>query len=105
MPRTTSASSSSPVPSSGSAAIVASATRTVGPSVRSMAEFSPNRRYDHVFAIIRVDRFDHSGEWTEGAITITKAVWSRETAEAEVIRLNHLNKDKGAVYFWRITRL
>jgi hypothetical protein len=70
-----------------------------------MAEFSPNRRYDHVFAIIRVDRFDQSGGWTDQAITITKAVWSREAAEAEVVRLNHLNKDKGAVYFWRITRL
>jgi hypothetical protein len=47
-------------------------------------EFSPNRRYDHVFAIIRVDRFDQLGATPEEAITITKVVRSREAAEAEV---------------------
>jgi hypothetical protein len=70
-----------------------------------MPELSPNRRYDHVFAIIRVDTFEQPGATPPEAITITKAVWSREAAEAEVSRLNHLNKDKGATYFWRVTRL
>jgi hypothetical protein len=73
--------------------------------VDSVAELSPNRRYDHVFAIIRADPFEHSGATPAEAITITKVVWSREAAEAEASRLNHLNKDKGAAYFWRVTRL
>ena len=76
-----------------------------GCRVRAVAEFSPNRRYAHVFAIVRVDSGAASGAHPEEAITVTRVVWGRETAEAEVERLNELNCGKGSVYFWQITRL
>jgi hypothetical protein len=41
----------------------------------------------------------------QDTITVTKIVLSREVAESEVARLNTLNADKGAKYFWQTTRL
>ena len=70
-----------------------------------MAEARPNSKYDHVYAIVRVDTFHELEIPVESAITVKKVVWTQEVAEAEVIRLNRLNKEKGAVYFWQITRL
>ena len=70
-----------------------------------MSELSRNSKYDHVFAIVRVDRFHEPGTDPETAITIKKVVRSRECAEEEVSRLNALNCDKRSVYFWQVTRL
>jgi hypothetical protein len=66
-----------------------------------------NARYEHVFAIVRVDTYVgvDMGVEPEVAITVTKVVREREIAEAEVARLNLLNGPKGSSYFWTITRL
>jgi len=70
-----------------------------------MAEDKPHLKYDHVFAIIRVDDFHDLEVSPETKITITKIVLTRETAEAEVARLNKLNSNKGCIYFYTITRI
>ena len=41
----------------------------------------------------------------QDTITVTKIVLSQEVAESEVARLNTLNADKGAKYFWQTTHL
>ena len=73
----------------------------------NMPRWIPNVRYEHVFAIVRVD--SHPGVDMEArpeeAITVTRVVREQEIAEAEVGRLNDLNGPKGAHYFWTITRL
>ena len=70
-----------------------------------MSKWSPNRKYDHVFAIVRVDTYDELEVPLENAVIVKKVVWTQYDAEAEVERLNRLNKDKGCVYFWQVTRL
>ena len=70
-----------------------------------MAYASPNSKYDHVFAVVRVDMFHGLEVPAESLVVVKKVVWTQEVAEAEVARLNHLNQDKGCVYFWQITRL
>ena len=62
----------------------------------------------NVYAIIRLDDIEN---WSFGEtyspkeiITITKIVATQEEADAEVKRLNNLNKDKGCVYYSDITR-
>lgn len=70
-----------------------------------MERLSPNLKYDHVFAIVRVDTFGEIEVKPETMVTVKKIAWSQRDAEAEVARLNRLNKDKGCVYFWQITRL
>jgi hypothetical protein len=70
-----------------------------------MPEFSRNLKYDHVFAIVRVDRFHDPVATPETAIMVKKIVRSEQLAEDEVARLNALNRDKGSLYFWQITRL
>ena len=70
-----------------------------------MTELSRNLKYEHVFAIVRVDSFHHHDATAEDTITVKKIVLSRQLAEEEVARLNALNRDKGCRYFWQITRL
>lgn len=53
-----------------------------------------------VYAVVRIDQL-HSNE---DAIAITAILPTMEEAVSEVARLNGLNKDKGAHYFWRTTR-
>ncbi len=65
----------------------------------------PNAKYDHVFAIIRVDRFQTADSPVEETITVKKIVRDQAAAEREVERLNKLNADVGCVYFWQMTRL
>jgi hypothetical protein len=55
----------------------------------------PNAKYDHVFAIIRVDSFQTADSPLEEAITVKKIVRDRSAAEQEVERLNKLNADVG----------
>ena len=67
----------------------------------------PNARYEHAFAIVRLDPYPNVDTEVESgtAITVTKVVREQEIAEAEVERLNGLNGPKGASYLWTITRL
>jgi len=62
----------------------------------------------NVYAIIRLDNIE---DWNseealslKEIITITKIVATQEEADAEVVRLNNLNKNKGCVYYSDITR-
>jgi hypothetical protein len=68
---------------------------------------NPNKYEAHVYAIVRFDYFqyDLDAENVENAISITKVVWDMDTAQAEVARLNELNKEKDCIYFWQTTRL
>jgi hypothetical protein len=38
-------------------------------------------------------------------ITVKEVVWTEEAVSREVERLNRLNSDKGAIYFWQLTRV
>jgi hypothetical protein len=53
------------------------------------------------FAIVRIDA---DVEHDEDRFTVTRIVWDEAFAESEVARLNELNSDKGAAYFWQATR-
>jgi hypothetical protein len=53
-----------------------------------------------VYAVVRIDQRDS----LEDAISVTAILPTMEEAVSEVARLNELNKDKGAYYFWRTTR-
>jgi hypothetical protein len=53
------------------------------------------------FAIVRIDL---DVEDDESRFTVTGVVWDQDFAESEVARLNDLNSDKGARYFWQATR-
>ncbi len=66
--------------------------------------YSTNAKYNHVFAIVRVDTFQEEAPLEE-KIAITKVVSTQEAAEQEVKRLNELNGPKGCLYFWQITRM
>lgn len=67
--------------------------------------WSPNRKYDHVFAIVRIDTPATAITPPEQMIVVIKVVWAQETAESEVERLIHLKGKKKAIYFWMVTRL
>jgi hypothetical protein len=70
-----------------------------------MSRWAPNVTFDHVFAVIRVDRFDDQTVPLEDRMVTTKVFWTREAAEAEVDRLNHLRKDQRSTYFCKVGRL
>jgi len=71
-----------------------------------MAQESPNAKYDHIYAIIRLDRDVISGGIIDrNQVMVKKVVLSKEKAEQEVDRLNRLNTDKGCEYYYQITRL
>jgi hypothetical protein len=61
-----------------------------------------NQRYEHIYAIVRYDRFL---EASEQSFTVKEVVRTQAMAEAEVNRLNELNADKNSTYFWQATRL
>jgi hypothetical protein len=61
---------------------------------------------DAAYAIVRVDP-PWGGEevpW-ENRIKVTKIVFDLSVAHAEADRLNRLNGDKGALYFWQTTHV
>ena len=71
-----------------------------------MAQESPNAKYDHIYAIIRLDRDVISGGIIDrNQVMVKKVVLSKEKAEQEVDRFNRLNTDKGCEYYYQITRL
>jgi hypothetical protein len=57
------------------------------------------------FAIVRVDAFQDDKTPWDIRVTVTRVVWDEETARSEVERLNRLNGERGAVYFWQSTRV
>lgn len=69
-----------------------------------MAGLRPNRRYRHVFAVIRLD----DGLMTtslENRISVTKVLLTEEAAAEEAARLNAVNSNKGCRYVVHVTRL
>jgi hypothetical protein len=54
-----------------------------------------------IFVVLRLD----AGISGEPGVTVKEAVYDEETAAAEVQRLNRLNADRGAHYFYQATRL
>jgi hypothetical protein len=54
--------------------------------------------------VARVTFQDDKTPW-DIRVTVTRVVWDEETARSEVERLNQLNREKGAVYFWQSTRV
>ena len=53
-----------------------------------------------VYAVVRIDQRDS----VEDGIAVTSILPTMAEAVSEVARLNELNQDKGAHYFWRATR-
>ena len=53
-----------------------------------------------VYAVVRIE----DGESLEVAITVVEILPTMDQAIQETERLNKLNNDKGARYFWQATR-
>lgn len=64
---------------------------------------SPQR--EQVYAILRFDSYFGPDTPPETAVTVKEIVRDRDIAEAEVDRLNRLNREKGCWYWWQQTRL
>lgn len=67
-------------------------------------EMKPSIKYQHIYAIIRYETDSESDAPIDLRITVKKVVVDPHYAEAEVKRLNDLNKDKGCYYFCQVTR-
>jgi hypothetical protein len=65
----------------------------------------PNRKYGHVYAIVRYETDADLSTPIDLRVTVKKIVTDPQYGEAEVERLNELNKDKGCHYFMQVTRL
>jgi hypothetical protein len=65
----------------------------------------PNPRQDHAYAIVRYETSRDENVPPELRITVKKVVFDGTVAEAEVRRLNDLNRDKGCFYFSQVTRV
>jgi hypothetical protein len=61
--------------------------------------------HKQVYALLRYDEFPESGTSIENRISVVRVVPDEATANAEVQRLNMLNRQKGCRYFWQATRL
>jgi hypothetical protein len=68
-------------------------------------ELKPNKKYSHLFAILRYEADLDPTSPIDLRVTVKKVVTDAEYAAAEVGRLNALNKEKGSYYFSQITRL
>ena len=66
---------------------------------------NPYRQSDQVFVIVRVDTSASRESAPETSVALLKALWSEAAAEAEVVRLNQLNREPGKVCFWKAARL
>jgi hypothetical protein len=70
-----------------------------------VVNLDPTKQEARVYVIIRITKLADIDLEPEEAIKVKKVVWSIETAEAEVARLNAINGPKGDLYFWQATRL
>ena len=65
----------------------------------------PNRKYQHMYAIISYETDSDMNTPIDLRITVKKVVVDPHYAEEEEVkRLNELNKDKGSYYFCQVTR-
>lgn len=64
-----------------------------------------DKNYKHVYAVIRIDRFQGNEVSLKDKVTVKEVIRTKEKAISEVERLNKVNADKGCEYFWQITRL
>ena len=67
-------------------------------------EMKPNKKHQHIYAIIRYETDADSNAPIDLRITVKKVVVDAHYAEEEVKRLNDLNQDKGSYYFYQVTR-
>lgn len=70
-----------------------------------MAGDAPNRKFDHAYAILRLDPRQSADTPLDTAVTVKQVVWSEQEAAAEVARLNALRPGAAARYFWQVTRI
>jgi hypothetical protein len=68
-----------------------------------MATDTPNSKYIHLYAIVRVD-FPLDPDCLKNGIAVVKVFSSKESAEQEASRLNKVNKDKRCRYEVYISR-
>ena len=68
-------------------------------------QWTPNKKYPHVFAIVRLDEFQSSDAPLEDRFYVKKVMLSEVAAEREAARLNALQDDDGARYVVHITKL
>lgn len=75
-----------------------------------MAAWAPNRKAEHVFAVLRFDP-PNDRRWESVLadpgqyVTVKELVPTQEEAEREVERLTALQEGKGCIYFAQVTRL
>lgn len=67
-------------------------------------DLTPSAKYDHVFAILRVDGFHKTETPLSDKITVMKVVFTEVRARQEVDRLNS-QADGDVEYLWQVTRL
>ena len=65
----------------------------------------PHQKFDHAYAILRIDPLQSADTPPDVAVTVKRIVWSEQDAAAEVARLNALRPGTAARYFWQITRV
>jgi hypothetical protein len=70
-----------------------------------VAEPTPNAKFRHVFAVVRLDEFLGPAAKLEHQFTVTKVMLTEAAAEDEAVRLNALQRDGGSRYVVHITRL
>ena len=67
---------------------------------------SPNSKFEHGFAIVRLEiDWPRDKDIDQNIVSVKKIVGSMEEAEKEVARLNKINSSKGYHYHWEIARL
>lgn len=70
---------------------------------------NPYMAADQVFIIMRVDavamRARPPESSLESSVHVLKVLWDSVAAEEEVTRLTELNREAGAIYFWKAARL
>jgi hypothetical protein len=64
----------------------------------------PNKKYGHLYAIIRYETDADPMAPIDLRVTVKKVVSDPHYAAREVERLNELNKEKGSYYYYQITR-
>lgn len=57
----------------------------------------PNAKFDHGFAIVRIDNFDAYPGIAE-SVTVNRVVCDKDLGIEEIERPNNLNQDKGCKY-------
>jgi hypothetical protein len=64
----------------------------------------PHSKFEHLYAIIRFD-IPVDVDDPENSIAVVKVLSTRQAAEKEVARLNHINREKACRYVLYTTRL